>query len=263
MPDLYLQALMHGEILKKSISPKIAEKKNRFELETEKAIQEHIATLSFDEQDPNNNRFTTPEMKRARIKAELREQAKVSELSHFIGEAFKIITSEGKNFLGKEKYDLMNQDFAFGQEALEEIDLNIIPTENFQSLLHFSESTINSIFEVAVAKFNESQYPDSLALFIFLTTLNPENADFWHRAGILAQKCENYELAARLYSAAEAIDPSLLAPWVFSIDCYLKQDKRPEALSAYDEAMKIGEASEIQDEWKEMLSCYKAILIQA
>lgn len=260
MPDLYLQALMQGEILKKSVASAVKEKKNRFELETDKAIDAHLATLAFDQQDPSFDKFTTPEMKKARIRAELREQAKISELSQFIEQAFNILTSQGEKYLAKEKFELLNEDFAAGHEALEKIDLNIIPSENFQSLLHFSELTINSIFEMAVAKFNELQYPDSLALFILLNTLNPENADFWLRAGILAQKCENYELAIRLYSAAEAIDPSLLGPWVFSIDCYLKQDLKPEAQTAYAEAMKIGEASPIDDEWKEMLSAYNLII---
>lgn len=259
MPDLYLQALMQGEILKKSIGSAAKEKKNRFERATDKAIDAYIEKLTFDESDPSVNKFSSPEMQRTQIGAELREQAKASELSQFIEQAFKISTSEGENYLGKEKYELMNEEFASGYDALLEIDLNTIPTENFQSLLHFNESTIDSIFEIAVAKFNELQYPDSLALFILLTTLNSENPDFWHRAGILAQKCENYELAARLYKAAMAIDPSLLGPWVFSIDCYLKQEMKSEALAVYTEAIKIGNASEIDNEWKEMLSAYTTI----
>jgi tetratricopeptide (TPR) repeat protein len=262
MPDLYLQALMHGEILKKSLATSISseEKKNRFEVATEKAIDDHIETLTFDEDNPVGNKLVTPEMQRSRVKAELKEKAKLPELSAFIESAFKILTSEGGNYLDKDHTESMNKDFASGLDVLQKIDLNSPASENFQALLHFSDSTMDSIFKIALEKFNELQYSDSLSLFILLTTLNPENPDYWYRAGILAQKCENYELATRLFSAATDIDPVLIGPRVFLIDCYLKREMISEAKVAYAEAMEINEVAQIEDSWKEMLSIYDALL---
>ncbi|MBA2728077.1 MAG: hypothetical protein H0U49_07895, partial [Parachlamydiaceae bacterium] len=95
MPDLYMQALMQGKSIKKNTESAISNEKNRFELQTEKEIETFAASLSFDE-DPTQSHLTNPEMKRAKVIAELKEQAKLTELSSFVEDAFKILASEGE-----------------------------------------------------------------------------------------------------------------------------------------------------------------------
>lgn len=243
--------------LKKQIDDN-KEKKSRFDLETEKSIDAYIATLDFDKDDPQNQ-FTTPELKREKMKTELQEQAKLSELSAFIETAFEILTSQEEKYLEAEQFEIMYADFDKGNDALEETKLNS-PHANFQAILHFSDSTIDSIFKIAVAKFIESQLSDSLSLFVLLATLVPENPDYWLRAGILAHRSENFELATRLYSTTTALDPTLVNPLLFSIDCYLKRGMKPDAIGAYTELMKLNDDSLIDDASKEMLSKYEIIL---
>jgi tetratricopeptide (TPR) repeat protein len=253
MTDLYLQAMMQGETLKKSISNvSNSDNKNRFDKELEKEIDAYIASLPEEETNSELNKLTSPAMKRARIKTELIEQAKLSELSEYIDSAFKILKNEAKNYLDKENLETLNQDFANGSEILEEIDLNFPQTENFKSLLQFSDSTIESIVQIGLAKYRESQFIQGLSLFILLATLIPENPNFWHRAGIFAHKCENYELATKFYSAAASLDPFLIAPWAFMVDCYLKREMKPEAKVANEEAMNLYKASH-DESWKEFL----------
>ncbi|MBA3286172.1 MAG: hypothetical protein H0U27_14105, partial [Nitrosopumilus sp.] len=62
------------------------------------------------------------------------------------------------------------------------------------------------------------------------------------------------------FSAAASIDPLLIGPRVFMIDCYLKREMNSEAKDAYAEAMKINEVAQIDDSWKEILSIYSALL---
>lgn len=261
MTDLYLQALMQGEVLKKNMRTAVSNFaiKNKFDKEIEKEIDAYIADLPLEEGNPDLSKLTTPEMRRSRLKAELLEQAKLSELAQFIDSSFKILTSEAQNYLDQEHLALMNKDFINANEILTKIDLSSSQADNFKTLLHFSNATLESIIQIALAKYSESRFLDSLSLFILLSTLIPENPEFWYRAGICAHKCENYELASRLYSAVTTIDPSLIAPWAFSIDCFLKREMKPEAKNAYDEAIKLYEASH-EESWKVLLSENELIL---
>lgn len=260
MPDLYLQALMQGQVLKKSAKAESLAEKNRFQIETEKQIDAYIASLPEDEHEFSPNQLISPEIKRLRLKEELKEEAKLSELSQFVITAFQIIVTEGSSYLSAEESKTLMHDFEQGNEALENIDLSIPQNENFQTLLHLSDSTIESILKIAIAKFNDKQYSSSLSLFILLATLIPENPDYWHRAGVVAQTTENYALATRLYQAAIGIDNTMVSPHVFLVDCYLKQGMPEEADTIYKEAIKICEDTNVDPSWKVMLSQYQILL---
>lgn len=253
MPDLYLQALMNRESFE-PVSKKI--ERNRFDIEVENEIDEYIKTVHVDHSD----KFMSPELQRSRLKMELIELSKLSELSSQINLAFKTLVSEGQRYLDKDEYILIKNEFAAANDIINELDPKNQTTESYKTLLLLSDATIDAIFKIAVSTFKELRYHESLSLFILLTVLVPENTDYWYRAGILAQECENYELALRLYGAATSLEPSWVAPWIFSIDCYLKCGMQPEAKAAYSEAIKINEASPADNEWKELLIQYQSII---
>jgi len=119
---------------------------------------------------------------------------------------------------------------------------------------------IEAIFKIAIHKYSESLYADSLSLFVLLSTLIPENPDFWYRAGMMAQKEQNYELAVRLYQAAITIDSSLMAPWVFIIDCYLQLKLKSEAQKAYAQAIKMYTDNQADESWKKLLAATEILL---
>lgn len=261
MPDLYLQALMHGEISeKRQIKPALKKaEKNRFEIEIEKEIEAHVNSLQFEDEGTTKNLLTSPEMKRARIREELREQSKLSELSHFIEDAMDLLIGERSNYLSEENSEIIKNDFKKINESLNTIDLSVLIDQNTQPMFSLSDSTIELIFKIALTKFDQTEYSDSLSLFILLTTLIPEEPNYWYKAGILAHKCTNYELANRLYAAAISLDDLFVAPRIFSIDCYLKQEMKLEAEAAYEKVLKISEIIEIDETWNELLSDYKNV----
>lgn len=257
MPDLYLQDLLRDEVGKKQPEKK---KKDRFEIEIENQVEEYIKSISFDEEDPSKNLLMAPEVRRAKMKMELIQEAKCSKLSSYVESAIAILRSEGKNYLDEEKYMLMNKTFENAYIILNKIDLTPPFIDNFQTLLEFSDDTIESIFNIAVIKHRELKYEDSLSLFILLLTLIPENSDYWYRAGMVAYECKKYELALDFYSVVSSLDPLFIAPWIFSSECYLKLNSQVQAKSACEEAIKISAVSEIDDPWKEALSRLQAVL---
>lgn len=258
--DPYLSALMHGEVSSKKSIEKPKQAKNRFEIQIEKEIDAYLDTLEDEEKDSLQNQLVPPAMKRARLRTKLREEAQLSELSGFITTAIKILTSKGKNYLDADQAELLQHDLDQAESYLDEIDLNLSTDKNLRELLHISDGTVESIFKIAQEYYNASSFPESLALFIFLATLIPENADYWYRSGILAQQRNHFDLAIRLHQAALTLDPSLIGPRIFSIDCYLNSGKQQEAEAVYKEAKSICETSPVEDFWKDLLSKQEAIL---
>lgn len=256
--------MMEGQILQKNVTknalhPK-TKSKDRFQIESDKQIELILKSLSFDDEDPSHNQYMTPEMKCAKKREELREEAGPSELANYVESSFRILSAEGRNYLTVEEYESMSQAFAHAHEILDEINLDVPFTENFQTILHFNNSIIEYIFKIAVEKYKELQYQDSLSIFILLFMLVPENPDYLYRAALVARECKKYELASRFFSATSSIDPLLIAPWIFSTECYLKQNLEAEAQASYAEAIKISETSQIDDEWKNALSSLKALI---
>lgn len=241
---------MRGEISNQKSKPP-AQPKNKFEIETEKQIEDYLQTLSLPE---GENSLLTPEMQRNKAREELREKAKLSEFSTLVDAAFNILTSEGPSYLEPSLYESMQDDFEKANWKLDEMDLNAPQEESFQKLLDLSDSTIESILKIAIAKFNENRYPDSLSLFALLAMLVPENRDYWYRSGIVAQASGNHELATRLFSASIALDPSFIGAWVFIAESYLKSNLLHEAEAAFAEAIKISETSPVDEAWKEVIA---------
>lgn len=257
MPDLYLQAMMKGQVLKNHQNT-TAPPKNRFDVHKEKEIENYVNSLQLEE-DPSEIKLNSPDIKRARMKAELKDQADLSELTQYVQAALVILMTEADRYLNEEKLTSLNKDLAHLEESLENIDVSLPTDANFQQLLNFDKLTMESIFDIGLAKYNEFNYPEGLALFIFLAVLNPENSDYWQRSGILAHHAEFYELAIRLYNAAYNLNPTVVDPLVFTIDCYLKRQKKMEAEAIFNDAKKVCESSTENEPWKELLSKYEPL----
>jgi tetratricopeptide (TPR) repeat protein len=272
--DIYIQELMKGHVQQnKAVSNKavtntdtLERQKNQFEIEIDKEIEAYIDTLDLEDADPEKVRLVSKEMKRAHIKAELQAQAKLPELTDQLTMAFKVLHDEAREILTETEFLSLQSDLQEADKTFEQMDGKTPITTNYKEILHLQDSTIDSISKVAVERFNQSLYAESLSLFVLLATLIPENADYWYRAGILASKCEKYELALRFFKAASTLNQDSIAPLIFSIDCYLKQNMEPEAKQLYSEikqkSVKGDESNgdESNNDWSDVLSYYDSIL---
>jgi tetratricopeptide (TPR) repeat protein len=224
--------------------------KSDFDLEVEKQIEEYLNSINFDDE-PNS--LLTPAMRRNRMKAELEKELELTEYSSFVNSGFKLLISEGRTYLEEKAYQDMYNNFTEIQNSLNTIDFNVERDGDFQKDLSISDETLESILKIAVEKFNQNRYEDSLALFIVLCMFIPSNGDYWYRAGIAAHRSENYDLALKLYDAANSVMPGLIAARLFSVECYLKCNLLDEALSEFEEAKKIKNETEVEPKWEEFI----------
>lgn len=262
MVDLYLQALMRGEIsakpTKSTAQENVAEK-DRFDVEIERQIDAYVATLYLDE-DPSQNQFNTPQMKRSKTKAEMKESLKLSELSSYLETGYNLLSKEGSQFLEKDAYESMIANLNQIESVLTTLDLAVGKKENFQKSLKITDATIQSIFKIAVEKFNQDHYGDALVLFVMLTTFVPEDADYWYRAGMSAHRCEKFNLATKLYSTAISLDTQIIGAHIFNIDCLIKCELDSEAAESIAKFENIKESISIDNYWDNLLKQLKSLL---
>lgn len=247
MADLELEAKLKREFItgsRKSLDPKLSS-------EIDKLIEQESA--------PGPDPFNTPAMKRAKLKAEITEALHFKELSQYVEAALNVLFRDGKKYLTEEQLNALLNTFSHADEHLAKPHEHI---ENYQTVFHVSDAEMEAIERIAIENFNQKQFEDSLAIFIFLTTLHPNIAGYWHRAGITAQKAGALDLAIGFYSNSIELEPGLISSHLFLIDCYLKLKMFSEAQSQYAIAKKLSENQEHDEGTRALFSKFESRLMQ-
>lgn len=231
---------------------------NPLDVAANKLIDDQLATLDF-EADKKEHPFDSPAVRKARMKEMLKSVTELPELSKQIELAFKILASSSRYLEPEENKNMVDQ-FSTMDLFVQNIDLEKFSAENLQAFFKISDAVMGSVKKVAITKFIEQEYSSCIALFALLSTLNPNNSDYWFRLGIAEQKCENFELAAHAYSMALEMNPNLVEAWLFSVECYLNTNERQKAAVALAEAKRVAKSVDVDDEWISLISEAEQIL---
>lgn len=257
MDHLYLSALMHGEIQfkKNGKAPaKVEEQKIPILRDIDKQIDAYVDAMVFEEEDPRRIGLLSPKARKDKLKLEMKEAAKLPNLAKQIEMAIELLLSEGANNLSKEKFQQVESDFSNLSTHLSRVQLESVDEQNLQSLANISDDTMQSIAEMAIAKYAEERYTDCLALFSLLSILYPSSPEYWFRLGIAAQKCEDYTLACLAYAAATELDGNFIGARLLAVECYLRRNLLNEAKEELLAAKEIAARSEVDPMWLELLS---------
>jgi tetratricopeptide (TPR) repeat protein len=230
--------------------------KDKFEIAIENQINAYIDSLDLNQ----NNQLLPPEVQRAKIMEELKEATSYTELSTYLIESLNLLRSQGQEYLDKEKFEELENVLSEIPKIIDQVDLNKELTESYQEILKFNDSVMESILKIAIAKFDEEKYADMIALCTLLTTLSPNNYDYWFKLGIAAQKAQNYNLALRAYEAANDIHPDLIGAKLFSVECHIMEGHPEIAKKALEDATKIAETTEVEEGWRKLLTEVKTIV---
>jgi len=209
---------------------------SRFDKAISQGIDEHLATLSFER---GENMLISPELKKARVREELKETLEMKDLSSQIEMAFEEILQTATQDLSSDESSILMKDFMHAALVLDHFDPQTPMEKTFQQILEISQLSIESIYKIALMRFDEEHYDKCLALFTLLTLLRPDIADYWFKSAIAAQYAKNEDMALYNYSIAKQIDPELAMAHIFSAECYLRKGMRSEAKGEVAEAKKI------------------------
>ncbi|MBA2369587.1 MAG: tetratricopeptide repeat protein [Candidatus Protochlamydia sp.] len=178
------------------------------------------------------------------MKQEMLAQANQTEIDSYLLEAFTFINAS-ENYFGEELYRLILNEFKKLDHLIQQMDPN--QPEAIENFYIFDPSIAHEIFKLAIVKFQEEEI--SLAIFVLLTLLNPENDEFWYRQGIAAQKIEKYDLALKAYEEALTINPDLIGAKLFLVECYLENGSIEKAKSQFAEAKLLTENTGTDEMW--------------
>lgn len=225
------------------------EKKDKYDVETDKAINKYLDSLdNSDLDDPNENKLISKEMKRAKKKQEIINELLPPEVDESIKIAFEILLNEGDHYLPKEDYTSIVNLLKEINESFEKMNaFEVSPDLSVQESLKINEKNIESIFNVAVEKSKESKLDDAMALFLLLSTLVPDDLDYLYRAGVAAQECEKLNLAISCHSTVCELAPDFLESRIFLILCYIKSDQYDKAELEFEILNKLKAETELED----------------
>lgn len=255
---LYLQALMHGELpFNKKNSEKLS--KTQFEIDLEREIDAAVDKLDLNG-DPNLNALQDPKLKRQSIKFNIKEEAKMPELSQHLNTAMEILFSEGQRYLSKEENEDLIIDLALSTERMGNAGIKETSETDLATLAKISDKSMGNIEKIALAKFDEERFSECLGLFCLLSLLRPGYPEYWLRMGIAAQKCKNMELASKAFTATLQLDPDNLGARLFAAECFFNQKLLEEAkaeIAAAKEIIKKGDANPV---WLDYLSNLEVLI---
>lgn len=261
MDPAYLHALMHGEISFKKKNPDSDEtgSKSKFELELEKELDAFVEGLKLDE-DPDHPALQSPKFKRQKIKMELKEATKLPELFGPVNNGIDVIFSEGPNYLSEEEYHTLVLDLAMSITHLADIGIQETGQNDLQIIARISDTSIKALEKIAVAKFDEERYADSLGILCLLSILVPGYSEYWFRLGIAAQKTENYNLASKAYSITLDLYPDNIGARLFAAQCFIERsliDDAKAEISMAKERLKSGGVDKV---WLDFLQAIESTM---
>lgn len=233
MVDLHLMAMLQPS----------EPTKNKFDRAYEDFLDEHVNALE-----------TTPEKKSL-----LKESLKLS-LSHDkdIISTIRFLLLHGGEYLDEEKFQEMNVQFQQMRSDLEKMDVKGDIPDNLQIFFQLSDSFLDSIFKIGQTKFKEGDYEQSQACFALLNLFSPQNYDYHYRAGIAAQKTEQYDLALKSYAEVLLLNPEHIGAKLFSAECYFALDQPEKAKDQIEEAKNIEGA----EGWTDLITSLEIMIAE-
>lgn len=212
--------------------------------------------------DPSKNLLIPPSLQRAKLKKDLREAAELLDLNIDLSPALQILKEEGASYLDSAVYEEMIDQLSKIAFYLDQLDFSKPPKASLSSSLHISESTLQAIYKIGLAKYDEDKLDDSLSLFGLLASLDHENEEYLFRLGIVATKMESWDLALKAYTYALYLNPDLLGARIFSAECYVKLGRIEDAKEEIKDAKEMIELTHPEPLWLEVLTSIEGSIKQ-
>lgn len=231
---------------------KTALKQTKIEKEEEKEIDTYIESLHLEDQYAQNL-LVPPKLKKAQLKEELKSAIQLPSLHEQMQAACDLLAHNGSSYINGEIYLQLLNEFLSIDDTIDHLDLAADLSGDLQTIFNISDPVMEAILQMAIAKFQEEDYQDSLALLSLLTTLKSSSDDYWFRLGIAAQKSHKFELALKAYDIAIELNPELIGARLFSIECYLHKDDHETASTRLQAVKELTNTIELEEVWQKFL----------
>lgn len=233
--DSRLYDLMHGNTSNKKGQ---ASSSDRFELAIKERVKKHVEQL-ISEGAVASNKLVPEGLKQELAEQEVLNSVDLTEFNNHLALAISILMKESNHYLNRIDCAHLIQELERINKNISELELSSLNDEVLYTAISMTHQGLSSILDIAIAKCNEGLLPESLALFALLTTLDSTEPNYWYRLGLVAQRTESYDLAARAYAAVGSMSPEFIGAPIFATECWLKMNQREMALTELAKAKTI------------------------
>lgn len=255
MIDLYQQHMSDGLRTFKT-KAKTTNNSKKFNTSIDYFVNKYVDELQLNEEDA----LLSIKLNRQRLRQELKNTVKSTELKSHIQLAFNVIFNDGIVLIEKEPFELLKGEFLKAKYVLNNLNLREYLPDNLNDILKISPACLDMIYQMALKKFSDLNYNECLALYILLTVLNQNNPDYWYRLGISAQKCEMIDLALRAYRNTIALFPTLVGARLFAIECYIASGALDEARAECANVKHFLKSNAIDEIWPQFFLSLESLL---
>jgi tetratricopeptide (TPR) repeat protein len=117
----------------------------------------------------------------------------------------------------------------------------LVESETWQDLLEFSDNTLHWIYELGRKQYRKGFLEDALAIFRFLSMINPMIPDYWTGTGFVQSDMGEDEAALQSLAMAIVADPENPFPRYRSAEIYIKLGQDEDALAELEVLSEIFE----------------------
>lgn len=230
-------------------SLKTKRRPSQFDDEIMKGIKEAVCKMDFIE-----NKLISSDHKRKQMELELQQALELPFYQEQGKIALNILVKDAQRYLTRETYQKLQGDLIYAEGQLATLDPKTVGKQRSFTAIHkIPQKSLQAIAAVSIQKFSEGQYRDALALFTFLTLLNPNDATYWIGAGLAAQYDFQDLLALENYNIALTILPESLEALLFAAELYLKLGMKSECATYTTSAKRCLETKDPQQELRQLL----------
>lgn len=252
MTDPYLYELMHQKVLIEG-----EQDQDTYADAYENEIHKIVDEIVNDQQNPG---LLPSDVYRTKVEKEIRDLTCTADFGDRIQLSIDIIRKEGAEYLDGEAFSALIENLDLIAKNFQELDSENINDESLANSLEVTPSNSSSILKIGIEKFQTGLFLDSLAIFTFLTLLNPDDPDYWFKYGITAAHEGKYELALKAYEASSSFAPEFIGPYLFSAECCLALGQRDSAQQFLNKIKTLNELN--SSEWQEYIDKIEKQLIE-
>lgn len=252
MRDEHLYELLHSV---NGIEDKINSNttKDRFQIALEEAVTADIKKL-IESEEPSSCKLVPDHVHQEQLIHEYLKEVDLTDLLHQLSLALEILEKNSEGFFSAENHQTILREISKVRDNFSVIDLQSLENTKLTKALSISTEALELIQQLAIAKFSEKKFPDALALFALLATLQSEEPEYWYRLGLSAQRLGLLDLAIRAYQATSDLAPEFVGANIFASQCFIEKSQLSDALRQLEQAKtSIKNNPNIKDEWKEQI----------
>lgn len=168
----------------------------------------------------------------SQFKRKYQKEFIMKSLGDSLVQAVEVILEEGPHDLSEKEWEQVSKGIVNHIELIK--DESPSQEKNFQEFLSLNKENLHLIEKIANRQYFDHHYPASIAIYIFLSQLDPQNFHYYQRLGIVYQSSHLLKEAIQAYDSALQLNPDDLPTHLFLSECFCLLEQKTQAQEEWE-----------------------------